>query len=179
MSNFPFVDDRILQNNLDLAFVHVVDLLALSESQSYENKKTLVSSLRKTIIIHTASIIEALLLWKFRNVCNGKSVVLIDEWKYLNIRVIYPISDYEEVISGFRMKEERNLSKLDFVRVTDLCFKYKIVKSAKLKIEIDNVRELRNRLHLGGLAEMEREYSKNDLEFCFSVAKKVKKLVAK
>ena len=51
MSNFPFVDDRILQNNLDLAFVHVVDLLALSESQSYENKKTLVSSLRKTIII--------------------------------------------------------------------------------------------------------------------------------
>ena len=64
MSHFPFIHQKTLQHNIDLTFVHVVDLLALSEANSYKGKIVLVSSLRKTIIVHTASIIEALLLWK-------------------------------------------------------------------------------------------------------------------
>ena len=178
MSNFPFIQNQILRFNLDLAFVHIVDLLTLSESKSYKGKNTLVSSLRKTIIIHTASIIEALLLWKFKQVCNTTKVELADEWKYFDIKPIYKISESQEVIAGFRRKEQRDIDRIDFIRVTELCQKYNILRSKKLKIDIDTVRELRNRVHIGGLSEIEKEYKKSDLEFCFDVAKRVKKLVS-
>ncbi len=179
MSNFPFVSDKILQSNLDMSFAHIVDLLTLSESDQYKGKNLLVSSLRKTIIIHTASIIEALLLWKFKQICKTDKVELDNEWRYPDIRVIYPVNSSEEVIAGIRRKEQKDLDRLDFRRITDLCQKHKIIKSKRLREGIDRVRELRNRMHIGGLPELEKEYTKNDLEFCFKIAKKVKDLSSK
>lgn len=181
MSNFPFVSDKILQSNLDLAFAHIVDLLALSESDQYkgEEKKLLVGSLRKTIIIHTASIIEALLLWKLKQFCKTEKIEMDEDWRYPDIRILYKISDSEEVFAGTRKKQKQDIDRLDFIKITLLCKAYKIVNSDELKSEIDRVRELRNKLHLGGLAEIEKKYSRKDLEFCFNVAKRVKELVSK
>jgi|SRR3989344_3031271 len=177
MSNFSFVTDPTLRSNLDRSFAHIIDLLALSESETYKGKGLLVSSLRKTIIIHTASIIEALLFWKLKEEYNVKKIELIDEWKYIDMRIIHQISSSEEVIAGKRKKEVKDMNKLDFLRVTDLCYKYKILKPQSLRSEVDRVRELRNRLHIGGLVSVEKEYTKEDLEFCFNVARKIKNLV--
>lgn len=174
MSNFPFISENILRSNLDMAFDHIVDLLTLSHSEQYKNKTILVSSLRKTIIIHTASIIEALLLWKLKETCQAEKVKLDNEWKYLDIKVLHHIEDGYEIIAGSRKKEEKDLDKLDFLRITDLCEKYRVLKTKALREDIDKVRVLRNRLHIGGLSEMEKEYRKEDLEFCFNVAKRVK-----
>ena len=180
MSNFSFIDDKVLQSNLVLAFNHVVDLTTLSGSKQYggSEKRPLLGSLRKTIVIHTASIVEALLLWRLKKECNTNKIELADEWKYFNINTLYKIDESEEIIAGRRKKEKKELDKLDFVRITDLCIKYKILSLRSIKADIDHVRELRNRLHIGGLAEIEREYSKNDLEFCFSVTRKVIKIVS-
>lgn len=179
MSNFPFVDDKVLQSNLDQAFAHIVDLLALSESFQYKGKALLVSSLRKTIIIHTASIVEALLLWKLKHVCKEDNIELVDEWKYYNIVTIYKVSNSEEAIAGLRKREKKSMDRLDFVRIIDLCQKYKIIKSKKFRDNIDNVRDYRNRLHIGGLLKIDAEYGRKDLEICFNVAQKVKELVSK
>ncbi len=180
MSNFPFITNRILQYNLDLSFAHIIDLLTLQESEQYkgEEKKLLVGSLRKTIIIHTASIIEALLLWKLRQYCKSEKVEM-DDWKYFDIRTLYKINESEEVIAGNRKKEKTDMNRLDFIKITSLCIKYKIINTDEFKREIDTVRELRNRLHIGSLEEIEKEYSKKDLEYCFSIAKKVKETVGK
>lgn len=102
-----------------------------------------------------------------------------NEWRYPDIRVIYPINASEEVIAGIRRKEQKDIDRLDFMRITDLCHKHKIIKSKRFREGIDKVRELRNRMHIGGLSELEKEYSKNDLEFCFKIAKNVKDLAAK
>ncbi len=179
MSNFPFVSDKILQSNLDQAFAHVVDLLALSESDQYKGKELLVSSLRKTIIIHTASIIEALLLWKLKQVCGSEEIELVNQWRYVDIKTIYTIDVSTEAIAGIRKKEKKLMERLDFIRITDLCQQHKIIKSIKLRKDIDSVREARNRMHIGGLLDMDAEYKKGDLEICFSVAQKVKELVSK
>ena len=52
MSNFSFIDDKVLQSNLVLAFNHVVDLTTLSGSKQYSGteKRPLLGSLRKTIV---------------------------------------------------------------------------------------------------------------------------------
>ena len=177
MSNFSFIHDTVLQSNLDKAFEHIVDLLTLSESESYKNKFALVSSLRKTIIIHTASIIEALLLWQLKKLISTKKFEMSDEWKYFNVVILYQANNSLEVIAGKRRKEKKDIDHLDFLRITDICLKNNVLNSEKLRDEIDRVRILRNRLHIGGLVEVEKEYTKKDLEFCFQVADKIKKLV--
>lgn len=178
MSHFAIIPDAILRSNLDLTFNCIIELLTVSESETYQDKgkQSLVSSLRKTIIIHIASIIEALLLWKFKQVCSTQIIELADEWKYPDPKVIYKIDDSQEIIAGLRKKEKININRIDFLRTTRLCRKYGIISSEKLEKDIDKVRELRNRMHIGGLSEIENEYKKSDLKFCFDVAKRVKKL---
>lgn len=66
MSHFIFIGDKILRKNLDIALDYIVELIALSKSKSYKDKPVLISSFRKSIVIHTASIIEASLFWKLK-----------------------------------------------------------------------------------------------------------------
>jgi hypothetical protein len=177
MSNFAFVSDDVLRTNLDVAFNHIVDLLALTESETYKSEKVLVSSLRKTIIIHTAAIIEALLLWRLKKEYKIKKTVLVDDWKYFDLHTLFQISPTEEVIAGKRKKETKDFDRLDLFKITDLCVHHQIIANDILREMIDKVRELRNRQHIGGLVEIEKEYTKQDLKFCFDVASKVKNLV--
>lgn len=178
MSNFPFVSDEVLKNNLDIAFDHIVDLLTLSESEDYKYKEPLVSSLRKTIVIHTASIIEALLLWKLKQKIKEHDVELSDEWKYFNVKIIHKINATDEIVGAQRKKEKKRIDQLDFVRIIDLNVKHEVITKIFAK-KLHTVRKLRNRLHIGGLLEMEKKYKKSDLEFVFNVASDVKKIVSK
>ena len=168
MSNFPFVDDDALRANLDTAIQHTTELVAIADNYD----KILSSSFRKTVIINTASIIEALLQWKLKKKVETKEVELSDEWKFYDIKILHKINASEEVVGAKRKKERKQVSKLDFVRIIDLCVKHKIVTEHFSK-DLHKVRELRNRLHLGGLEEVEKEYTKRDLNFVFGVAERV------
>ena len=174
MSHFPFIDNDALKNNLDTTFRHIVELVAIAD----EYDKILSSSFRKTIIIYTASVIEALLLWRLKKKIKSTKVELSDKWKYYNIKILHQIDTSEEIIGGNRKKEKKDINKLDFVRVIDLCVKHGII-TEQFSEKAHKVRELRNRLHIGGLAEIEKEYTKKDLNFVFGVAKKVKNTVSK
>lgn len=90
---------------------------------------------------------------------------------------LYKISASEEVIGAKRKKEKKQLDKLDFVYIIDLCVNHKIVTKQFSK-ELHKVRKLRNKLHLGGLEEVEKEYTKEDLNFVFKVAEKAKSIVS-
>ena len=174
MSRFPFIDNSALRNNLDVTFQHIVELTTIADKYD----KILSSSFRKTIIIYTASIIEALLLWKLKKIIKTAKVELSGEWVFYDIKTLYKIDDSEEIIGAKRRKEKKQINKLDFVRIIDLCAKYKIA-TEQFSEEIHKVRILRNQLHIGGLAKIEKEYTKKDLKFVFGVAKKVKILVSK
>ncbi len=179
MSNFSFVDEDILRSNLNQASDHVVKLVSLSLSKEYKNQLVLVSGLRKTIIIHTAAIVEALLLWKLKFFYKYTKVEMPNEWKYFDIKSIHSISSSEEVIAGKRKKESKEFDKLDFNRIIDLCKENKIIVSERLESDLDKLRVFRNKLHIGGLREIEKEYNVTDLEFCFSVQERIIKLVSK
>jgi hypothetical protein len=173
-SNFSFVSDRIIRENLEIAFDHLIELLFLSESTGYSN--TLKSSFRKTVIIYTASIIEALLFWiikinKTEEEISGKST----EFKI--IKTLYPINKEERIVLGkdYLKKNKCRFEKLNLDQINDICKKHNLI-SKDLFGKIDKVRRLRNRLHISTLKVLENEYSKTDLEFVFSVAREVKKL---
>jgi len=172
---FGFIPDTVLSTNINTAFLHVLDLDILSRDTTVYNK-TQRSSFRKTIIIYTASIIEALLLYKIKLVCDTKKITS-KTWKLKNKKVAYNVSDKHKIIFGDYILhlEEIKINKLNLGQINDLAKEYKII-SKELYKEIDKVRKLRNRQHIGTHLMIEKDYNKRDLEFIFSVASKIKDL---
>lgn len=179
-SNFSFVNDLILRKNLDIIFDYIVELIPVSESNKYED--TIISSFRKTIIVYTATIIEALLLWKLKEKVKGNNVELKEDWRYKDVRKIHTLEKdpLEEIVWCKRIKEteKKKISKLNLVETNRLCKKYKIITENDFK-NVEKVRKLRNKLHISGLKRLEKGYTKKDLEFVFGVAKRIKELVSK
>ena len=173
-SHFSFVQDSILRENLDITFDHLLELLSLSELPTYS--ETLRSSFRKTVIIYTASIIEAILLWLLEETKSEKELSK-KQVVFRPTKIIYEISNTERIVLG---KDEEKIEickfdKLNLDQINKLCKEHKII-SEDFFGKIDKVRVLRNRLHISTLNRVEKDYSKTDLEFVFSVARDIKHL---
>lgn len=174
VSNFSFVSDEVLRINLDVTYDHLLKLLSLSELGEYP--ETLKSSFRKTVIIYTASIIEALLLWLLKKHKNedelSKTQIIFKVSK-----VIYEINSIERIVLGKdeTKTEKCRFEKLNLDQVNFLCKEHGLISESVYK-DIDKVRVLRNRLHISTLPKAEGGYTKEELEFVFSVARTVKNL---
>jgi hypothetical protein len=180
MSDFDFVSDTTLRSNIEEVNDLIFELLIRSVSTDYQDKPRLVSSLRKTIIIHTATIVEAVLLWKLKQFHSSNEISLDDEWDYKDIHHIHDLSNSSEQIVWCKRKlVKKRLDRLDFLHITRLCEKHAILRGDRLIADVNRIRELRNKLHIGGLTEIDQEYKSKDLEFCFSVLKRTKRLIEK
>ena len=165
--DFSFIRDAVLQKNIESVYGDTLRLMAMimyTESQ-------VEHCLRKTIIIYTASVIEALLLWKIREHLGTGKVVLHNEWRYRDPRRIHITDDYE-IIWAKRNREEKDIEKLDFSRMITLCKNKKILKENVLK-KLDEVRKMRNKIHIGGLKMVTRAYPKKDVEFTTEVLENI------
>ncbi len=174
-SNFSFISDKIIRENLDITFDHVVVLLSLSESPGYSD--TLKSSFRKTIIIFTASIIEALLFCMLRE--NKTEEEISEESTEFKIsKTIYFINDKERIVLGKDCIKSNKckFEKMNLDQINDVCKKHNLI-SKDIFNKVDKVRVLRNQMHISTLKVVDNEYSKVDLEFVFAVAHEIKDLV--
>src|SRR3989338_8695190 len=113
-SNFPFIEDSILRQNLDESFDHIVILLSFSESATYNDAAK--SSFRKTMIIYTASIIEALLFHVVDTKLKEEDITM-SSWNLVNEKMLYEVNNTHKIIAGdyhFKVekikKEKLNLS---------------------------------------------------------------------
>ncbi|MFC1595659.1 hypothetical protein ACFL4D_00025 [Candidatus Margulisiibacteriota bacterium] len=151
----------------------MLDLLAISDIYPDDIRK---NSFRKTVIIYTAAIIEALLLYCLKEVLIKDSVET-DDWKYTNTKIIHkPTEDPgSEIVWCVRRKEKKSLAKLSFHIMNRICLHEDIIENTLFQ-NIDKVREMRNRLHIGGRKSVESNYTKKDLDFVFSVARQVKEI---
>lgn len=174
-SSFGFIRDDVLRQNIERAFDHIIILLTLSESADY--KEFARSSFRKTIIIHTASIIEALLLYLLKEKCDKKNLVN-EHWELKNIKDLHVVSSTHKIVGGDykKISETIDPNKLNLGQIGIFLTNQHLISEDLFK-KIDKVRALRNEQHIGTNASL-KEYSKTDLEFVFSVAKEVKELFA-
>lgn len=175
-SNFQFVDNTVLRNNLDETFNHIVVLLAFLESTTYG--KVAKSAFRKTIIIHTASIVEALLFYlmdkRFDNPAVSKYYT---KWALKNHKEIYKINEKHLVVAGEYIKENSNLKKekMNLGQITNFLRDKEVIDNSLYKM-IDEIRLLRNEQHIGTQKTIKR-YSKKELERAFFIARKTKEFV--
>ena len=161
-NNFTFVGNRVLRNNMEHVLADVYGLLFILGEQDDRVR----SCLRKTAIIYIASIVEALLLWKI----GSDEVVLPDDWKQYDIRVLYRNEEFE-LISARRKREIKDIAKLDFNRMIIVCRQKKLLGETLLK-ELDALRKLRNKLHIGGIEEVTKMYAPKDVESALETLEK-------
>src|SRR3989338_944395 len=176
-SNFPFVEDDILRKNLDIAFDHIIELTSLSESPAYSD--ILKSSFRKTTIIYTASIVEALLLLLLKKQKTEEQLARRNE-VFEVTKEIYDVNESERIALGKTVHrvEKFRFDKVNLDQINLLCRDHSLI-TKDIYQDVDRIRKLRNRLHIGTLTNIEEDYTKQDLEFVFSVARVIKNLARK
>ena len=98
-SNFSFVNNEIRRQNLDDAFDYIVTLLPFTESVSYNEPAK--SAFCKTIIIYTASIVEALLFHLLDSKFTDNDIVdFYSSWELKDKKELYIVNDSHKIVSG-------------------------------------------------------------------------------
>ena len=164
---FSFIGEVVLRKNVENVHNDVIELLPMI---AY-TKLGIGHCLRKTIIIYTASIIEALLLWKIEKELGAGKVVLSNEIKYFDPKKVYEAGDFDLFVVKGRA-EMRKPNDLDFNRLIGVCDNRKVLKSRKLIDALHKVRKLRNKLHIGGLRTVTKTYPQKEVEFVLEVLEK-------
>jgi len=175
VSYFLFVTNDVLRQNLDEAFYHIVWLSQLLELDSYD--ETAKRAFRKTIIIYTASIVEALLLTLLNKKFSESDVTEhYASWKMQDTVELHKLSDTHKIVAGHYKKIKGDgKKKLNLGQIADFLRK-KGLLAENLYNQIDALRVLRNEQHIGTHATV-KLYTTKDLEEVFLVAREVKALV--
>lgn len=177
-SNFPFVKNEILRQNLDEAFNHILVLLQFIESANYNEAAK--SAFRKPIIIYTVSIVEALLYHVLdKEFTDGDLKEFYSSWELSDKKVLHEVSESHHIVAGDYKKVlgKTGKEKMNLGQIADF-LKKKGVLSKSLFETVDEIRILRNEQHIGTHAQV-KSYTKENLEKAFFIAREVKEFVQK
>ena len=99
MDRINFIDDLLLRDRIENVLDDILNLEGLIDEQE---KSDMQSCLRKTVIIYTASVIEALLAWKLKKEIDGK---------YSKPRVNHPCSkSIAQILGGLKREVDTCLA---------------------------------------------------------------------
>lgn len=152
---------RILGENI----VHAVSLTAVQLDHAEKVKGRAKSGYYKVACQQLAPIVEALAYSLLdREVRRGKDLPANADWEYFDAHPLPKkfITDRDRWYLCKRRREKVHLSpKLDFSKIIDFSEKMGIYKTKKgLARRCHWVRDLRNRIHLQGLDDVDRRYNK-------------------
>lgn len=178
---FDFIENKILKENIAIKMQYIIFLVSLEEE--YKLPGAVTYSAFKTIIIFTASIIESLINYKLHELLKSgkikKDKIMGKEKRYLVIKALYEISPTEKICG---VKEVIKLKKIsDNTRFIEL---NRVAKKSNLFTEVlfkkaEEVREMRNRIHLFGLKEIDDKYTKKDITNIFTKTRDIIKRIEK
>lgn len=160
---FECVDDANLRKHLGDALRCAAEISGIAKQYP-----TLVASvMRKAAIIYLASIVEALL---HHALIRFNISYVVTDWKYKEINILHTLGQVDglydvQIISGKRHNTRKDIrGYVDFNDLIKLCKKEGIIKSNPLFKRLDNVRKLRNRVHIMGLTASDRRISNRTVD---------------
>jgi len=165
-----------LRENLDKSFDHILTLLPFTESKTYNEDAK--SAFRKTIIIYTASIVEALLFYVLDTEFTDEDMKeYYSTWELKDKKVFYVVDERNEIVGGVHRKVsgKTGKDKMNLGQIMDF-LKNKGVLNDNLYKKIDEIRSMRNEQHIATHTRVPT-YGKVRLEKAFSVAREVKEFV--
>lgn len=175
-ARFSFVKDEVLRKHICISFQYVVFLIAVLDKEQAEGT-TIASSIHKDILTHTVCVVEACTHYALRRAIDSGTVISSDimptEEKQSDKKEVHKVS---ETVSFYLIKETKKAEKL--VIGTRLIILNKAAKNAKIFDrdtfdKAEELRDIRNKIHLTGLGEHDHEYSKTTTDKVFLDAKAI------
>ena len=176
-SYFPFIKNSILKNNLDNCFGYILEIIPLVESKKYDS--IIKSSFRKSIIVNTGSIVEALLFYVMDTSFSDRDIQeFYATWKLKNKKILYSHENEEKKIVAGDFVKKLSKTKKEKMNLSQICsfLKSKDIIGESIVSEVDTLGKLRNGLHLSTYKSV-RSYTDKDLEKSFHVARTIKNFV--
>jgi hypothetical protein len=171
---FSFVNDAVVRTNVAIYVQYVNFLLSLDEEYDLGS---LTYSIYKDVVVHSAHVVESLLYYKLRCLIDSgrfdETKMMGSEKKYTNEKLIHDLGDGQQIVA---CRVKRVVNKLH--RDTKFTSLNKAGKKCGLLDDrlyrfCDEIREMRNKVHLAGLVQVDDQYSKSDLEDLFSKVKAI------
>lgn len=177
---FHFIDDDILRKNIALAFQYTIFLIAVLDQEGAEDT-SISSSMHKDMIVQTACAVEACLHYCLRkSIDMGKlesGTIMPIEEKDEEVKELYKISENEHIFSVRRIKRPERLTRQTQFIVLNRAALHGGIFNKEAFDKAEELRTMRNKIHLAGLQSTEGSYKRVDSEKAFQLANYVVKKI--
>jgi len=180
--NFIFIDDLILRENIAIVFQYIIFLINIEKKHILPGAISYL--IYKDMIIHTASIAEAILCYGLKkslemNKASLELMGIVDkDSRYKGFKLIYTISTEKEIGSVIKTKQFINPEKMQFNDLISAALHISLIDKS-LGDELTTIRKQRNNIHLSNFAKIDNGYTKQEVEKIFNTVYKLKKMIIK
>lgn len=173
MGRFLFIDDSTLRTHIVVTFQYIIFLITLEEETELQGPVSY--SIYKDIIVQSASIIESCLHYCLRHyIEKGKIDDIIEmKNKYKKPKQIYKLDNDNVLYLCLKIKEPIKFSSItDFHKINKMAKENKILTDSLFK-DAEKMREDRNKIHLAGLTDQDKYFTKEDVQTTFNRSKRI------
>jgi len=168
---FSFIKNKTLKINVSIYAQYISFLISLDEEY---NVGSLTYSMYKDIVVHTAQIIEGLLCYKLKelideNIIKEEDVVGTVEC-FRDKKELHKFEEGDRLIACREKCEQKHINnRTDFVTLNRAGKKSGLL-TKDLFEKCEEVRDMRNKIHLSALSNVDDQYNKRDINKIFSIA---------
>jgi len=171
-ARFCYIKDDNLRKHMWDAMEFIADLLFVSNNFPESNK----NYFHKTCILYTASLIESHIHYCVLE--NWFTEYQSKNFTYKNIKELHVCDDGFMIMSWKREKEKISIKwNIDFNLLNTFAYKIAKIYDEKMFKNIDKIRKLRNQIHLMKLEDLDRKYSKKQLDNIFEISRDLFKII--
>lgn len=148
---FSFIDNAVLRQNVTVCFQYIIFLTVAQEK--YKGGGSIELSLYRDMVVHTASIIESCLHYAITELIRldrYDAAHLEGEWEFREAKDIYTVSPTEKIVWGKRIKEAKVLKDKPMSKDINSAARRMNLLDDDLHEKAENLREMRNNIHIIG-----------------------------
>lgn len=170
--SFSFVTNKVLRRNASNTFSTIIFLHTLAEDESLP--QFLKIQLYKIIIIQTIQILESLIVWKLLELEENGRIKQEDyqpktkKYSYRFIKEIIQLDTMDKpLVAAYRSVEDTVLKKdIIFGQANNIARRIGLFEDIHFR-KAEKLREKRNKIHLGGLDEIDDQYTEKQVDRIF------------
>ncbi len=171
-SRFSYIDDENLRKHMWDAMEFIANLLSVSKKFPESEKNYFY----KTCILYAASIIESHIHYCVLKL--GFIQYTSKDYTYKNVKVFHTCDNDFCILSCIRKKEVIKINwHIDFNALNTFAYKTANIYNEDIFNKVDKIRKLRNKIHLMKLEDIDRKYSKSQLNEVFEIARELFKII--
>ncbi len=176
---FNFIQNTVLKSNVIHTFQYVVFLVILEGE--FDLKSTAKHMIYKDMIIHSASIVECLIHYKLQRMIDEGHLednnLGIDLTTYKNVKRVHKLSITEDIVTARMVKSFKSIKdNLNFVELNQCAKRIGLFDSKFFKIS-EEIRMLRNKIHMYTLQSEDVTYDKSSMDDFFKKLQELLKVI--